>query len=92
VLASLAAVEAAIVLAAGRLLFGIPVGSPLPVATALVALALATAGLRLLLATVLPTSGAGTTVAGPLAFVAAGPCRSRCETVRTADRGPPGAR
>ena len=70
VLASYAALQAALVLVAGRLLFAIPVGGPGPLAVALAATAVAAGGLGLLLATALRASGAGTTVAGPLAFVA----------------------
>lgn len=69
-LASYALVQAVVVLVAGRLLFGVPIGAPGPLALALVAVAVAAAGLGLLLATVLPSSGAGNTIAGPLAFIA----------------------
>ncbi len=69
-LASYALVQAAIVLVAGRLLFAMPIGAFGPVALALVATAVAAAGLGLLLATILPSSGAGSTIAGPLAFIA----------------------
>ena len=57
-------------LVAGRLLFAMPIGAFGPVALALVAMAVAAAGLGLLLATILPSSGAGSTIAGPLAFIA----------------------
>ena len=58
-------------LAIGVVLFDLPLRSPAAVVAVLAATAVAAAGLAVLVATVLPSSAAGTTVAGPIAFVLA---------------------
>jgi ABC-2 type transport system permease protein len=69
--ASFAVVESVIVLAIGRAVFDLPVRSPAAVVAVLAATAVAAGGLAVLVATVLPSSASGTTVAGPIAFVLA---------------------
>lgn len=69
--ASFAVVQSVVVLAIGVALFDMPVRSPGAVVAVLAATAVAAAGLAVLVATVLPSSTSGTTVAGPIAFVLA---------------------
>ena len=69
--ASYAAVQAVIVVAIGVVLFDVPLRSPAAVVAVLAATAVAAGGLAVLVATVLPSSASGTTVAGPIAFVLA---------------------
>ena len=69
--ASFAVVQSVIVLAIGVALFDMPMRSPAGVVAVLAATAVAAGGLAVLVATVLPSSASGTTVAGPIAFVLA---------------------
>ena len=69
--ASYAAVQAVIVVVIGVVLFDVPLRSPAAVVAVLAATAAAAGGLAVLVATVLPSSASGTTVAGPIAFVLA---------------------
>lgn len=69
--ASFAVVQSAIVLAVGVAIYDMPVRSPAAVVAVLAATAVAAGGLGVLVATVLPSSASGTTIAGPIAFVLA---------------------
>lgn len=67
-LASIAALQAAVVLACGSVLFGISWGDPLALATVVALIAVAAGGLGLMVGTVLPSVESGTSIAGPAGF------------------------
>ena len=69
--ASFALVQSVVVLAVGVALFDMPLRAPAAVVAVLAATAVAAGGVAVLVATVLPSSSSGTTVAGPIAFVLA---------------------
>jgi ABC-2 type transport system permease protein len=70
-LATYAVLQAVVVLVAGAALYDLPLRSPVLLAAMVGVIALAAGGLGLLVATFLPSSNAGTTIAGPVAFVIA---------------------